>query len=604
MKRTLLWMLTVTIVHVGWAQDFFNKAKVVLGARDTAAAITGFQDAVKAGQKSAESNYYLGAIAVAKGKWDDAFGYLQSSIKINDENADALKLLGDVYMYKKETQQALSQYRRASKFAPKSPEVATAYGQALLAADSVDAAIVALTWAKEFAPENASVYAALGDAYLKQKVVFSAVENYKKVLELQPDNLAVELKMARAYAKNRQYNEAVKAFDGAIALDSSSADPYLEAGKILQLAKQNRRGTPYLRKYVQLRPKSTEGWQLYAKVLFGADNFPEALKASEEALRADSTNADMWRIYLHSAVETKDFKIAALAFAGLERRNAVKPEDYAATMTMYFNLAQEDRALEFGLKAIAADSTNCDPYFNLGFIYMKKQDFARAAVMFEKKIVCDPRSLSAYINAGACYVQLKEFARAREMFMKSIQLKSDFLQGHLWLGRYYVQVDTFDLAQQRYEEVLRLIGDEISKNKSVYGEANQLLGSLYITKRQYERGIDAYRKAVNAGFENGSMHLSWGQAILQTIDVKGDPEENRKKNEDAVKHFRRSTELDPSLSQAHLWLAEGLLRLRIPGEDEANKKIKEEACVEFKKALRFDPKNADAMKGMERVGCQ
>ena len=62
--------------------------------------------------------------------------------------------------------------------------------------------------------------------------------------------------------------------------------------------------------------------------------------------------------------------------------------------------------------------------------------------------------------------------------------------------------------------------------------------------------------------------------------------------------------MEPASAPSHLWLAEGLLRLRIPGEDEANKKLKDEACSEFKKALRYDPKNPDAMKGMERVGCQ
>jgi tetratricopeptide (TPR) repeat protein len=313
---------------------------------------------------------------------------------------------------------------------------------------------------------------------------------------------------------------------------------------------------------------------------------------------------DIWRIQAHSLVETKDYRNAVLAFGGLERRNAVKPEDYVKLGKAFFSLNQEEKALDYYLQAIAADSANCDPYFDLGFLYMKKQDFVKAAGMFEKKIACDPRSLSAYLNGGACYMQMKNFDRARALFLKSIELKQDFLQGHLWLGRYYVQVDSFELAQQQYEDVLKLIGDQTEKYRKESGEGNSLLGSLYMTRKQYERAIESFRRAQAVGYENGAMHLSWGQAILQTIDVNDPQEVNRKKNEDAVKQFRRCVDMEPGNSQGHFWLGEGLIRLRIPGEDEANKKLKEEACTEFKKVVRLDPKNPDAPRAMERVGCQ
>ena len=604
MRRILFFLLLLTsTVHLGLAQDIFNKAKAALSARDTAAAFADFQEALKAGQKPAESNYYIGAISFARGKVDDAIKSLLASLNIDDENVDALKILGDAYMLKSDVQAALKQYRQATKYAPKNAELAARFGLALLAADSVDAAIVYLTKAKEFAPGDAVVYVALGDAYVKQGVAVLGIDNYKKAIELKPDDIQIHLKIARTYVKNRQWNEAVRAYDAAIAVDSTVAEDYLEPGRILVLAKQYKRSVPYLRKYVSLVPNSSEALTLYTSALFGAEDYAEAAQVAPKALKLDSSVVDTWRAYAHSLVEIKEYKQALTAFAALERRNAIKSEDQAKLGKAYFGLNMQDEALKAYELAIASDSSNCDPLFDLGFIYMRKQDYKNAAAMFERKIACDPRSLSAYINAGSSLMQVGELPRARELFLKAIDLKSDFFQGRLWLARYYVQVDSFNLARQQYEEVLRLIGDQTDKYKREAGEAHSLLASLFMSGKEYGRAIESFRKALAVGYETAGMHLSWGQAILQTLDPNDPAEENRKRNEDALKHFRRCVDLDANSVQGHLWLAEGLVRSRVPGDDEANRQLKDEACSEYKKVLRLDSKNEDAKKGMERIGC-
>ena len=603
MTRILLCILFGLTLQSSPAQDIYNGAKAALSARDTAAAVKGFQEALKAGQKPAESNYYLGAIAFANGKTDEAIKSLVASLNVDDENVDALRILADAYMLKKDVPAALTQYRRATKLAPKNPDLAARFGLALLAADSIDAAIVYLTRAKEFAPGNPAVYVALGEAYSKQGVAVLGIDNYKKAIELQPNDIAIHLKLARTYVKNRQWNEAVRAYDAAIAVDSAVAEDYLEPGRILVLAKQYRRSVLYLKKYVSLMPNSTEGLTLYTSALFGSEDYAEAAQVAPKALKLDSSAVETWRAYAHSLVEIKEYKPALNAFAALQRRGAIKSEDQAKLGKAYFGLNMQDEALKAYELAIAADSSNCDPLFDLGFIYMRKQDYKNAAAMFERKIICDPRSLSAYINAGSSLMQVGDLPRARELFLKAIDLKPDFFQGRLWLARYYVQVDSFSLARQQYEEVLKLIGDQTDKYKREAGEAHSLLASLFMSSKEYVRGIESFRRALAVGYETAGMHLSWGQAILQTLDPTDPPEENRKRNEDAVRHFRRCVDMDANSVQGHLWLAEGLVRSRVPGNDETNKQLKDEACSEYKKVLRLDSKNEDAKKGMERIGC-
>ncbi len=605
MKLEKLVILILFVSQVSVGQDLFNKGKGALAAKDTAGAITAFHDALKAGQKAGETNYYLGAIALRQGRIDDAVTFLSKSVNINDENVEALIGLGDAYIIKKDNANAVAQYKRALKIAPKDCRVPAAYGAALVELsqiDGADGAIVQLTKAKECDPNNCAVYVSLGDAYLMQGVVPMATQYYEKALELCPNDLATLMKVARAFAKNRQYNEAVKAFERLARVDSMNFDAYFEAGKILYRAKLHKRAVPFLYRAVKLKPSHVEATSIFAQSLSNAEIWGEAKKASEIAVKLDSSNIENWRALGYSAVETQDHKTALNAFAALERRNAIKPDDYAKLSTALFRAGQEDKALETGLKAIQADSANCDPYYNLGFIYMKKQDYAKAAAMFEKKIACDPRSLNSYLNAGASYMQPPEnLVRARELFVKAIELKPDHLPSKLWLARYYAKVDSTEAMKQTYDEVIKLATEGATPDKKAAGEAYTQLGSYYFSKKNYAAAVQTFSRAAAAGVESDGLRLAWGQAIILTRT--DNPDENRKKTEEAIVQFRRCIQLNPNNGQGHFWLANSLTYMRKEG-DPGNKKLVEEACAEYAKALRLEPRNEDAKKAAERIGCK
>ena len=84
MKRAILALIVVCVVSYGYSQDFLSKAKVALGVKDTATAVTNFEQALKAGQKPAEVNYYLGAIKYARGQYPDAKKYLDEAVRIDE----------------------------------------------------------------------------------------------------------------------------------------------------------------------------------------------------------------------------------------------------------------------------------------------------------------------------------------------------------------------------------------------------------------------------------------------------------------------------------------------------------------------------------------
>lgn len=602
MKLLLPALLAIGVVS-GFGQDHIGRARAALASRDTAVAVEAFTDAARAGQKSSEANYHLGAIALSRGNIQEAIGFLQTSIRQDDENVNALKTLARAHLRNSDPKSALEQMRRATRVAPRDCDVSLMYGRALLEADSVDTALIFLTRARECAPNDPWVYIGLGDAYQKQGVTPLAITNYQKAVEIDPKNIETRYVLARAFERNRQYNEAVKVYEEVVESDSLYADAYFQMGSIFYRAKLYPRAVAPLRRYKGLRPGEFEPALMLAKSLLEVRNYPDAAEAAKAALDIDSSSSDPWRIYFFALVEVKDFARAEGALASLQRRGQLDAQDFLKLGDLYFGLKRREDALKWYNQAVASDSTNCEPYFNLGFLYMQSQQYADAAANFEKRIACDPNSISSYVNAAASYLQTKNLGRARELLVKSIEIKPDFFNGRLWLARYYVQADSFDMARQQYEEVLRLIGDQTDKYKREAGEAHSLLASLFVNRKEYGKALESFRKAAALNYENSGMHLSWGQALLQTLDPTGSAEENKRINEDAVRHFRKCVELDPNNSQGHLWLAEGLVRSRVAGDDENNRRVKEEACSEYRKVLKLDPKSEDARKGLERIGC-
>jgi superkiller protein 3 len=607
MKRALVLLLLGCVMEYGYGQEFLAKGKVALTSKDTATAITSFEQAVKANQKPGEAHYYLGAIALARTQIPDAVRHLEEAVRIDDENVDALRLLGDAYVKNKNLSGALAQFRRAVKYAPKNGNVAASFGKALLATDSVDAAIRELTRAKEYLPDDASIYESLGEAFQKHNVVPMVIMNYQKAIELDPTNTARRIKLATVFEKNRQYTEAVKEFDEIIKRDSSNADAHRQKGNIYVRAKMYKSAIAPLRTYTGLQPKSVEGSVLFVKALSGASDFEETVKEAKRSLKLDSSNVDVWRSLAHAQVETRQFQDALVSFEALKRRKAFDSTDQAQYGLSLFRTGRDEEALNSLLNAVANDSTNCDAYFSLGSIYMKKRDYEKAAAMFDKRIECDPKSISlaAYLNGAASHMQTKNFPRVRELLMKAIEVKPDFLQARLWLARYYAQVDSLDNAKAEYDAVLQQIGSNTDKYKKEAAEAHYLLGMYFFRKQQFGSTVESFRKASALGYEDPGLRLTWGQAVLQTLDrTAADQTENHKKIADAIKLFRRVIELEPGNAQGHLWLGQGLIQARVEGADEENAKLREEACSEFRKTLKLEPKNEEAKKAMERVGCK
>jgi tetratricopeptide (TPR) repeat protein len=68
---------------------------------------------------------------------------------------------------------------------------------------------------------------------------------------------------------------------------------------------------------------------------------------------------------------------------------------------------------------------------------------------------------------------------------------------------------------------------------------------------------------------------------------------------EAIDHFQNAVSLDPSLLNAHLYLATAFAQHYIPGADTPdNNKMAEQAIEQYKEVLKRDPENINSVKGI------
>jgi tetratricopeptide (TPR) repeat protein len=99
----------------------------------------------------------------------------------------------------------------------------------------------------------------------------------------------------------------------------------------------------------------------------------------------------------------------------------------------------------------------------------------------------------------------------------------------------------------------------------------------------------------------GLMFLTTGCAKLQSRDEMNHGVQAYRNNHyaEAVNHFKRAVQLDPSNQNAQLYLATSYMIQWVPGaESPDNKKNYDAAQAEFKKVLQTDPKNGLALASM------
>jgi tetratricopeptide (TPR) repeat protein len=524
---------------------YIATALVHLGEPDSAR--TEFQTAIRMDPKYVDALTGLGRLERDQGNKEQGTQYLETAVKYDSKDAPALYALGNAYLADKRYPDAEKIFRKGMLLKEGRALFLAGTALALEGEGDLKGAETLFIRARETDPNSLRVRMEFGGFYSRKGIPALAAPEYGRASELDPHNPETHYLYGKALVGMNEYNAGLAAFVAATAEDSTYAPAYLAAGDLFYRAGRYPEAAEKFRLYVGLEPDDYEGYLDLGRALSKSKDPGDRAEAITVLTRANDLKPDvpevlgaLCKLYVEQGADGRDSAIEFCdKFATLS--DTLTAEENLRVGTLY--VAQDDSASAFKhlTEAVAQDSTMAkDAYFQLGFLFFSRRDYAAAAPYFEQTLQVDPRFLPALLNLALCDLQAQKKSEAIAILRRALEVKPNDARAMVWIAQTMMSMEPDSLPS----------------------------------------ALEMYRAAIEADSTNGDALRGAGLALVLMDNCV-----------EAQTYLVKAAELEPDHVQGHVWLAQTYAKCRdIP-----------DAKIEFNKALDIDPNNEQASKGLENI---
>jgi Flp pilus assembly protein TadD/peroxiredoxin len=224
-----------------------------------------------------------------------------------------------------------------------------------------------------------------------------------------------------------------------------------------------------------------------------------------------------------------------LPFNGVLYQGAFQRNDFTYGVAMFQRGYLEQAAAAFK-QVIAAKPEDPEAFYNLGTLYLRKNDLREARQYLEQTVKLRPNYPEAWNNLGMVAAQEGQTEEAVRNFKQSLSLRPSYAIALTNLGNVYRRRGDFDEAEKLLSRALEITPDD--------PEVNYSLGMLYARQNQLEKAARYLENAV-------SLRPDYPDALnnLGVLFVR------ERRNSDAEDRFKTCIRVAPNFDQAYLNLA-------------------------------------------------
>jgi len=225
----------------------------------------------------------------------------------------------------------------------------------------------------------------------------------------------------------------------------------------------------------------------------------------------------------------------ALPFNGVLYQDAFQRNDFSFGVAM-FQRGYLDQAAAAFKQVIVAKPEDPEAYYNLGTLYLRKNDLRGARQYLEQTVKVRPNYPEAWNNLAMVAAQEGQTDEAIRNFNQSLLLRPNYAIALTNLGNIYRRQGDFDDAEKLLSRALEITPDD--------PEINYSLGMLYARQNQLEKAARYLENAV-------SLRPDYPDALnnLGVLFVR------EQRNSDAEEQFKTCIRVAPRFDQAYLNLA-------------------------------------------------
>ena len=351
--------------------------------------------------------------------------------------------------------------------------------------------------AKEIDPNNPSIYLALGDVYIRQNDMKNALAGYNKALSLDPTSPLPKIKIGSIYIRATNLNAARPYLDQARQIDSTFAPVYRELGELYTMAGQFNFAKTNFRKFIDLSGNNIPAKIQYAKALFRAKDYSNALVTLEEVLAVDKSRNYLNRLaafccYDKKPPELEKGRLYMEEFFKHTNPESIIPRDYLYQSRILYKVAKNDtvtlsKAFDAFNKAYAMDTNNVNLASEIALNYYYSRMYKKAIKWFNIKNKKGKIDKDDLMLIAKSYYFLKDYQNADNVFSKVVEKQPDNIPAYLWLARTDTKIDStseLGLAKPKFESLIKAVGTDTVKYIKELQEAYSFMGSYSLFQKK------------------------------------------------------------------------------------------------------------------------
>ncbi|MBS1709527.1 MAG: tetratricopeptide repeat protein [Armatimonadetes bacterium] len=483
-------------------------------------------------------------------------------------------MLGSCYVLSGKFAEAAEVLKKAEQVSALSPTVRKGIrldlGVALAQAGSTKEALAVFEKVLVDDPDNVTVLAWVGHAYLEAKLSDKAITTLSHAHKLAPRDVRVATNLAAAYQQRNDDTGAIGAYRDLTALTPDDPVAWYNLGSLLLRTKDYAGAQTALKKSVALKNTSSAQNNL-GQALEKAGNAADAAKAYAAASDLKADSIDFARNAGNAYLKVGDPDRALTYFQRAVNLGDTDPASRLAVAEAYLSAGRNKDALDLMRALEPTMGDNASYWFNRGVLQGKVGDWAGAQTSYEKCLALKPDDRDAAMNLGLTLFRREEYAKAADVFEKLAKGKDDRAAMHNWAASL--------ASADRMPEAVAVWKDLLHKDEKNTAVRLDLADALWNTGdnqgARYHYAVVLQAEPKNARALNG-LGLWY---LLQS------------QNRDAERMFKQATEAKPDFAYAFNNLAITLERLnRVP-----------EAIKALETAVRLKPDFQEAKKNLARL---
>lgn len=388
----------------------------------------------------------------------------------------------------------------------KETETCNAYygeGNCFINLGDYDEAIKAFNLALQWDKNQYLVYHKLGITYYNKSDYEQSIQYFEKAIELEPNDFEPWKFKGLALEKLERYNGAETALKNALKCPSLSDSAIIDSINnklfIIRLRKSSKKATE-----LQENGKYADAIKVYDSIMENIDSNSVAESSDEiDQIHADSI--------LNNGICLKALKKYDSAIGILNKAINLFPDKtnaYIELANCYIQLKKFDEALVYYEKL--EDITD-DENEKIEINILKKVTVFQKLLLKKDYLAAlnevnsipernDESILLKKVFSGICYFYLERYDEALDCMLPYVDAEwiDSATEDNSIRGMVYTYVGGVYYMQKNYETALKYLNKCVQIDFNGLADTGSFMGECYIALGEYEKGLEALRKAVEA----------------------------------------------------------------------------------------------------------